>query len=173
MPRRFLDPLYSPGMDWISFTVTATAALIAAERRGEPVAPLIERHNADFTRSYRRWFEAIYQDKYEYLGEFDLMRLAFRMDLGLYYLGIVSQPFKFGAEALRIPPFRADRFDARFITSSAPTIAASPRSLASAGAGAHSARRTRHGTYLFPSFSLSPPMEDSSSGPRCGGWASS
>lgn len=101
----FLDPLYSPGMDWISFTATATTALIAAERRGEPIAPLVEKHNADFTRSYRRWFEAIYQDKYDYLGEFDLMRIAFRMDLGLYYLGIVSQPFKFGPQALAIPPF--------------------------------------------------------------------
>jgi flavin-dependent dehydrogenase len=101
----FLDPLYSPGMDIISFTATATTALIAAQRRGEAVAPLVERHNAIFRQSYRRWFEAIYQDKYEYLGEYDLMHLAFRMDLGLYYLGIVSQPFKFGAKALAIPPF--------------------------------------------------------------------
>lgn len=101
----FLDPLYSPGMDWISFTVTATTALVTAERRSEPVAPLIEKHNAAFSRSYRRWFEAIYQDKYDYIGEFDLMRIAFRMDLGLYYLGIVSQPFKFGPQALAIPPF--------------------------------------------------------------------
>src|SRR5688500_10935258 len=92
----FLEPLYSPGMDWISFTTTATTALIAAQRRGEALAPLIDEHNAAFIRSYRRWFEAIYKDKYEYLGEYDLMRLAFRMDLGLYYLGIVSQPFKFG-----------------------------------------------------------------------------
>ena len=75
------------------------------EQRGEPLAPLIEQHNAHFRQSYRRWFEAIYKDKYEYLGEFDLMRLAFRMDLGLYYLGIVSQPFKYGAEALSLPPF--------------------------------------------------------------------
>ena len=96
----FLDPLYSPGMDIISFTSTATAELIAAQHRGEPVAPLIERHNAIFTQSYQRWFEAIYRDKYEYLGEYDLMRLAFRMDLGLYYLGIVSQPFKYGAKSL-------------------------------------------------------------------------
>jgi len=101
----FLDPLYSPGMDWIAFTVTATVGLIAAQRRGEPLAPLLEQHNAKFTRSYRRWFEAIYQDKYEYIGEFDLMRLAFRMDLGLYYLGIVSQPFKYGAQSLSMPPF--------------------------------------------------------------------
>jgi hypothetical protein len=66
---------------------------------------MLERHNAIFTRSYRRWFQAIYKDKYEYLGEYDLMQLAFRMDLGLYYLGIVSQPFKYGARALSSPPF--------------------------------------------------------------------
>ena len=62
-------------------------------------------HNATFARSYARWFEAVYEGKYEYIGEFDLMRLAFRMDLGLYYLGIVSQPFKFGAHSLASPPF--------------------------------------------------------------------
>jgi flavin-dependent dehydrogenase len=101
----FLDPLYSPGMDVITFTSVATTALIAAQHRGEQIGSMIEKHNATFTRSYERWFEAIYRDKYEYLGEYDLMRLAFRMDLGLYYLGIVSQPFKYGAESLSSPPF--------------------------------------------------------------------
>jgi flavin-dependent dehydrogenase len=101
----FLDPLYSPGMDVISFTSMATVGLITAQHRGEQIGPMIEKHNATFARSYERWFEAIYRDKYEYLGEFDLMRLAFRMDLGLYYLGIVSQPFKYGAKSLSSPPF--------------------------------------------------------------------
>ncbi len=151
----FLDPLYSPGMDWISFTATATTALIAAERRGEPVAPLIERHNAAFTRSYRRWFEAIYQDKYDYLGEYDLMRIAFRMDLGLYYLGIVSQPFKFGPEALAIPPFSPAVSTPvfhfiRFYNSRMAAIARSRRQRR-----ALSPENTAH-HYLFPSFSLSP-----------------
>ena len=39
------------------------------------------------------------------MGEWDLMSLAFRLDLGLYYLGIVSPPFKSGAKALLSPPF--------------------------------------------------------------------
>jgi flavin-dependent dehydrogenase len=150
----FLDPLYSPGMDWISFTTTATTALIVAERRGEPVAPLVEKHNADFTRSYRRWFEAIYQDKYDYLGEFDLMRIAFRMDLGLYYLGIVSQPFKFGAKALAIPPF-APAVSAPvyyFIRTYNRRMAAIARDRRRRRALGHE-NATRH--YLFPSFSLS------------------
>ena len=92
----FMDPFYSPGMDWISFTATSAAELITAQRRGEPMRDRIERHNRDFAQSHRCWFEAVYQDKYEYMGEFDLMSLAFALDLGFYYLGIASQPFKSG-----------------------------------------------------------------------------
>lgn len=101
----FLDPFYSPGMDWISFTATAVSELILAGYRGEHLAPLVEKHNADFSRSYERWFQALYRDKYEYMGEFDLMRLAFLLDLGLYYLGVASQPFKRGPRALAEPVF--------------------------------------------------------------------
>ena len=101
----FLDPFYSPGMDWIAFTASRTAELILAQQRGEAVEPLVRRHNVDFAKSYERWFRAIYQDKYEYLGEFDLMRLAFLLDLGLYYLGVASQPFKRGKPGLLEPLF--------------------------------------------------------------------
>ena len=101
----FMDPFYSPGMDWISFTATAAAELITAQRRGEPMAERIASHNRNFALSHRSWFDAVYKDKYEYMGECDLMNIAFRLDLGLYYLGIVSQPFKHGPRALLEPPF--------------------------------------------------------------------
>jgi len=101
----FMDPFYSPGMDWISFTSWSAAKLILAQQHGEEVAPLVARHNRAFSRSYRCWFEAVYKDKYEYLGEFDLMRTVFQLDLGLYYFGVASQPFKRGREALAEPPF--------------------------------------------------------------------
>jgi flavin-dependent dehydrogenase len=101
----FMDPFYSPGMDWIAYTASGAVDLITAQRAGEPIAERIERHNRDFTRSYRCWFQALYLDKYEYLGEFDLMSLAFLLDLGLYYFGIVSQPFMHGEEAFSTPPF--------------------------------------------------------------------
>jgi flavin-dependent dehydrogenase len=101
----FLDPFYSPGMDWISFTTSATANLILARHRGEELVPLLTKHNRDFARSYACWFQALYQDKYEYMGDFELMRLAFLLDLGLYYMGVASQPFKRGANALREPVF--------------------------------------------------------------------
>ena len=101
----FLDPFYSPGMDWISFTATCAAELVTAQRRGEEISGRIEHHNTVFAGSYHHWFQAVYQDKYEYMGEYDLMRLAFLLDLGLYYLGIVSQPFKMGIKGLHSPPF--------------------------------------------------------------------
>lgn len=101
----FLDPFYSPGMDWIAFSVSATVALISAQREGKELAPRIERHNRDFRRSYDRWFEALYLGKYNYLGEFDLMKAAFLLDIGLYYMGVVSQPFLRGASTLAQPVF--------------------------------------------------------------------
>lgn len=101
----FIDPFYSPGMDWISFTAVSAAELITAQRNGESLTERIEEHNKAFSMSYHRWFKAVYQDKYEYMGEYDLMRLAFLLDLGLYYLGIVSQPFKMGIKGLMAPPF--------------------------------------------------------------------
>ena len=101
----FMDPFYSPGMDWISFTTSRAAALIGAQRRGEPLNDLVDRHNRDFARSHRCWFEAVYKDKYEYMGEFDLMSTAFIFDLGLYYFGVASRPFRSGEKALLVPPF--------------------------------------------------------------------
>ena len=101
----FIDPFYSPGLDWVAFTSMSAADLIAAERSGESIAERIARHDQVYGASHRSWFEAVYRDKYEYLGEFDLMSLALIMDLGLYYLGIASQPYKLGAKALLVPPF--------------------------------------------------------------------
>jgi flavin-dependent dehydrogenase len=101
----FIDPFYSPGMDWISFTSVSSAELILAQTRGESVEKLIERHNRDFVRSYGRWFDAVYRDKYYVMGDYELMRLAFLLDLGLYYLGVASQPFKRGMLALKEPVF--------------------------------------------------------------------
>ena len=66
-------------------------------------------HNREFALSYQRWFDALYRDKYEYLGEYDLLRLAFLLDLGLYYLGVASQPFKRGKMALCEPVFTSSR----------------------------------------------------------------
>ncbi len=101
----FLDPFYSPGLDWLAYTCMAAARLVLTQQKHEPIAELVRRHNRTFARSYQRWFDAIYKDKYEYMGEFDLMRLAFVMDIGLYYTGVVSQPIMRGPDSYYEPIF--------------------------------------------------------------------
>lgn len=101
----FMDPFYSPGMDWIAFTATSAAHLIGQQRAGKPMAERVHRYNRDFAVSHRRWFEALYRDKYEYMGEFDLLGLGFRLDLSLYYWGVVTPVFMEGEKALTAPPF--------------------------------------------------------------------
>lgn len=101
----FMDPFYSPGMDWISFTASRAADLISESFRGTSMPERIARHNRDFSVSHRRWFEALYKDKYEYMGEFDLIGLAFRLDYSLYVWGVVEQVFHLGEEAFLSPPF--------------------------------------------------------------------
>lgn len=103
----FLDPLYSPGMDWIAFTTTAAVRLIMAWRRGENVEPMVAKHNEQFAESYRRMFEALYEDKYDYIGDYDFMRLAFRLDIALYYLFVVRPVFRQAQEGLAEPPYSA------------------------------------------------------------------
>jgi flavin-dependent dehydrogenase len=96
----FIDPFYSPGMDWMSFTTFAAAEMILAQRHGEDVPALVEKHNRDFVLSHTRWFNALYKDKYDYLGDFELMRTVFLLDLGLYYLGVAGLLYKQGNKAL-------------------------------------------------------------------------
>ncbi len=106
----FIDPLYSPGIEWIASTAVAVSKLIAAERRGEPdLAARLRGHNADFERGYHRWFDALYRDKYEYIGEFDLMRLAFLLDFGLYIFFVVSHIFRKGTDVFARSSFADPR----------------------------------------------------------------
>ena len=101
----FIDPFYSPGMDWIAYTTNGAAQLIIAQRRGEAMLPLLEKHNREFTLCYARWFRALYLNKYEYIGDFELVRIAFLLDVALYYMGVASQPFRKGDKAFHKPVF--------------------------------------------------------------------
>ena len=101
----FIDPFYSPGMDWISFTASSAAHLVTQAFRGESMPELIARHNHDFSVCASRWFEALHKDKYEYMGEFDLMSIAFRLDYSLYVWGVAEPAFHIGDEAFYSPPF--------------------------------------------------------------------
>lgn len=104
----FLDPFYSPGLDHASMSVHASVALIADDLDGKLDPPALdqalERHNSIFARSIRRWLEALYVDKYEIMGDAELMRCSFQVDTGLYYLGVVG-PVMRDPAALSHPVF--------------------------------------------------------------------
>lgn len=103
----FLDPFYSPGLDHASISVYATARLVIEDLETLDEAALdahIETHNARFLRSYDRWLEALYLDKYELMGDAQLMGCAFLVDTSLYYLGVVT-PVYLHTEALANPLF--------------------------------------------------------------------
>jgi flavin-dependent dehydrogenase len=93
----FLDPYYSPGLDHASFSVEATVEIVkaqtAGELAGEPLAARIAEHNATFLRSYHRFFQAVYQDKYYYMGEHDLLSASFLIDTAQYYIFVVMPAY--------------------------------------------------------------------------------
>ena len=151
----FIDPFYSPSLDWVAYTATAAADLIVAERAGEDDVPArLERHNRDYVRAYRRWFEAIYQNKYDYMGDFELLRIAFLFDLGLYYIFVASHPFKNGKEVLvrpiySLPPSTPFFYFMRFYNR---RMAAMGRSRRARGTfGRHNSGRS----FLFGGFNFS------------------
>ena len=85
----FLDPLYSPGLDYCSWTVRLALGRIKAEAAGE--ACDLDQINRRFLQSYDTWFRALYLDKYFYLGDAELMSAAYQMDISLFYLGPVRE----------------------------------------------------------------------------------
>ncbi len=93
----FLDPYYSPGLDHASFSVEATVEIVKAETAGTPadtVTDRIREHNEIFLRSYRRFFESIYRDKYYYMGEHDLVAAAFLVETAQYYIFVVIPAYR-------------------------------------------------------------------------------
>jgi hypothetical protein len=90
----FLDPYYSPGLDHASFSVEATVEIVKAQTAGEDVAARVAEHNEVFLRSYHRFFRAIYQDKYFYMGEHDLLSASFLIDTAQYYIFVVIPAYR-------------------------------------------------------------------------------
>ena len=90
----FMDPLYSPGLDHAAMSVTATVAIVGRDLAGGYGEGDLERsvavHNGEFGRSYPRWLDGLYVDKYELLGDAELTIAGYLFDTGMYYLGIVK-----------------------------------------------------------------------------------
>lgn len=104
----FLDPYYSPGLDHASMSIYATARIIEKDLKGQldeaMLAAKVATHNANFTRSYARWLDALYIGKYELMGDADLLGAAFLIDTALYYVGVVTPVYK-DLEAIANPAF--------------------------------------------------------------------
>ena len=104
----FLDPFYSPGLDHCSISVFATVRLLEAILRDGVDASEVERriayHNRIFVRSYGRWLQALYEDKYELMGDAQLMAAATFFETGAYYQGPVATVYR-DLEMMGMPLF--------------------------------------------------------------------
>nr|MDQ3625452.1 tryptophan 7-halogenase [Verrucomicrobiota bacterium] len=101
----FIDPLYSPGLDFCAFTAHSAHSMITRSLAGEDVTAAIGDFNARFAFCYRSWFDGIYRDKYFYLGDAELMAAAFLLDIASYHLGPVRQVYRDPATQFGCLPF--------------------------------------------------------------------
>lgn len=90
----FIDPLYSPGLDFCSYTSYFVADLLARNLAGEEVTESINYYNEQFPITYRLWFETLYKDKYYYMGDAELMSAALLLDVGCYFIGLVIPVYR-------------------------------------------------------------------------------
>ena len=91
----FIDPYYSPGLDHVGFSVEATTRRVLEDARGGLGPAGIAEHNETFLRSYWRFFDSIFEGKYYYMGEADLLSAAMLMDTAQYYIFVVTPAMRF------------------------------------------------------------------------------
>ena len=89
----FLDPLYSPGLDFISYTSSGVAEIVGEALSGKDVSAVRRNYNERFQQQFHTWFEGVYKDKYYYMGDAELMSVAFLLDVGAYFVGPVRQAY--------------------------------------------------------------------------------
>lgn len=102
----FIDPYYSPGLDHCAFSAEATANIVLSHAGGESgasIAAKIDRHNELFLRSYHRFFDCVYRDKYDVFGEHDLLAASFLLDTALYYIFLITPAYRFAKDFVPVP----------------------------------------------------------------------
>jgi flavin-dependent dehydrogenase len=102
----FIDPLYSPGLDFCSYTSSYVADFTGRSFAGEDVSELLRHYNEQYPIMYRSWFETLYKDKYYYMGDAELMSAALLLDVASYYFGLVIPAYKDPEKAFLQLPFR-------------------------------------------------------------------
>jgi flavin-dependent dehydrogenase len=90
----FIDPLYSPGLDFCSYTSYYVADVLARSLAGADVSDALAYYNEQYPITYRLWFETLYKDKYYYMGDAELMAAALLLDVGTYFIGLVIPVYK-------------------------------------------------------------------------------
>jgi flavin-dependent dehydrogenase len=112
----FIDPYYSPGLDNLAITVLSSVRLIGKDLAGgtgeAEFQQAVQKYDRQITRSFRRWFDALYRDKYELLGDAELTAASFLMDTSMYYLGVLSSVRR-DIESLGNPIFGVENLGAK------------------------------------------------------------
>src|ERR1043166_1294861 len=90
----FIDPLYSPGLDFCSYTSYYVADLLARDLRGDNISQRLSHYNQQYPVTYRYWFESLFKNKYYYMGDADLMSAALLLDVSSYYIGLVQAVYR-------------------------------------------------------------------------------
>jgi len=100
----FMDPLYSQGLDYCAHSVYTAHKILLKSLGGDCVMEDVTRHNKEFSESYHRWFNGLYKNKYQYLGDADIMNAAFLLDIAAYFVGPVRLVYLFtDAEFSKMP----------------------------------------------------------------------
>jgi flavin-dependent dehydrogenase len=90
----FIDPLYSPGLDFCSYTSYFVSDFVARSIAGEDVTERVRHYREQYPVMYRHWFETLYKDKYHYMGDAELMSAALLLDVGMYFVGLVIPVYR-------------------------------------------------------------------------------
>ena len=101
----FLDPLYSQGFDFISYTCSGVFEILADALAGKDVSMASSRYNELYLTQFHTWFESVYKDKYYYLGDAELMTVAFYLDISAYFIGPVRQAYSKHARRYSALPY--------------------------------------------------------------------
>jgi flavin-dependent dehydrogenase len=87
----FLDPLYSPGSDFIAIANTYITELVGHERAGRPVASYARLYEQFFLSFYDSTM-SLYRDQYRLFGDPEVLPVKVTWDYA-YYWGVLCQLF--------------------------------------------------------------------------------
>jgi flavin-dependent dehydrogenase len=91
---RFLDPLYSPGSDFIAIGNTYITELVARERAGQSITAHVDIYEQVFRSMYDHTL-TLYQDQYGLLGDPEVLPIKIFWDYS-YYWGVLAKLFFHG-----------------------------------------------------------------------------